>query len=197
MDRSYVHGNPTYGHRRGLALNSAASTIVNSHFSDIKGINQDTQAICGWNGPGPFLIENNHLEAAAENILFGGSDPYIPQLVPSGITIRRNLITKPLAWMSQSWVVKNLIEFKNAKDVVVEGNTIENNWASGQQGYSIIFSPRNQSNTAPWSVGPEHHGPEQRDPARRGRVQHPRLRRTSRRASRRRTSSSATISSTT
>jgi hypothetical protein len=72
--------------------------------------------------------------------------------VPSGITIRRNLITKPLAWMSQSWVVKNLVEFKNARDVVVEGNTIENNWAAGQQGYSVIFSPRNQSNTAPWSV---------------------------------------------
>ena len=72
--------------------------------------------------------------------------------MPTGITIRRNLITKPLAWMSQSWTVKNLIEFKNARDVVVEGNTIENNWAAGQQGYSIVFTPRNQSNTAPWSV---------------------------------------------
>ena len=48
----------------------------------------------GWNGPGPFLIENNHLEAAAENIMFGGTDPAIPQLVPTGIKIRRNLITK-------------------------------------------------------------------------------------------------------
>ena len=152
MDRCYLHGNPTYGQRRGLALNSAAATVVNSHFSDFKGINQDTQAICGWNGPGPFLIENNHLEAAAENILFGGSDPYIAQLVPTGITIRRNLITKPLAWMSQSWVVKNLVEFKNAKDVVVEGNTIENNWAAGQQGYAIVLTPRNQDGTAPWTV---------------------------------------------
>ena len=54
--------------------------------------------------------------------------------------------------MTQNWTVKNLIEFKNAKDVVVEGNIIENNWAAGQQGYSIVFTPRNQSNTAPWSV---------------------------------------------
>src|SRR6185503_4597297 len=47
---------------------------------------------------------------------------------------------------------KNLVELKNAKDVVVEGNTIENNWAAGQQGYAICLTPRNQGNTAPWVV---------------------------------------------
>ena len=76
---------------------------------------QDTQAIGGWNGPGPFLIENNYIEAAGENIMFGGNDPNIPNLVPSNITIRRNLISKPLAWMTQAWTVKNLIELKNAR----------------------------------------------------------------------------------
>ncbi|PYQ92819.1 MAG: hypothetical protein DMF97_21050, partial [Acidobacteria bacterium] len=72
--------------------------------------------------------------------------------MPTGITIRRNLFTKPTAWMTQSWTVKNLLEFKNVQGVVVEGNTIENNWAAGQQGYSIVFTPRNQDGTAPWSV---------------------------------------------
>jgi carbohydrate binding protein with CBM6 domain len=152
LDRCYLHGNPTYGQRRGLALNSGDTQVVNSHFSDFKGVNQDTQAILGWNGPGPFWIENNYLEAAGENIMFGGSDPNIPNLVPTGITIRRNLISKPLAWVTQSWTVKNLVEFKNAQDALVEGNTIENNWAAGQQGYSILFTPRNQSNTAPWVI---------------------------------------------
>src|SRR5262249_1968661 len=66
--------------------------------------------------------------------------------------IRRNLISKPLSWMSQSWTVKNLIEFKNAQRVLVEGNIIENNWAAGQQGYAILFTPRNQSGTAPWVI---------------------------------------------
>ena len=152
MDRCYLHGNATTGQRRGLTLNSGDTQIINSHFSDFKGVNQDTQALGGSNGPGPYLIENNYIEAAAENIIFGGQDPSIPNLVPSNITIRRNLITKPLAWMSQSWVVKNLIEFKNAANVLVDGNIIENNWAAGQQGYSILFTPRNQSGTAPWSV---------------------------------------------
>jgi len=152
MDRCYLHGDPVYGQRRGLALNSGRTYVVNSYFSDFKGISQDTQAINGWNGPGPFLIENNYLEAAGENVMFGGTDPSIPNLVPTGITIRRNLFTKPTAWMTQSWTVKNLLEFKNVQGVVVEGNTIENNWASGQQGYSILFTPRNQSGTAPLTV---------------------------------------------
>jgi len=152
IDRCYVHGDTSYGQRRGIALNSGDTQIINSYISDIKGVLQDTQAIAGWNGPGPFLIENNYLEAAGENVLFGGDDPSISGLVPSNITIRRNLISKPLAWMSQSWTVKNLVEFKNADTVLVDGNTIENNWAAGQQGYSILFTPRNQSGTAPWSV---------------------------------------------
>jgi hypothetical protein len=152
MDRCYLHGSASTGQRRGLALNSGDTQVINSYFSDFKGVNQDTQAIAGWNGPGPYVIENNHLEAAAENILFGGSDPTIVNLIPSNITIRRNLITKPLAWRTQDWTVKNLLEFKNARNVLIEGNILENNWADGQQGYSILFTPRNQSGTAPWTV---------------------------------------------
>jgi hypothetical protein len=152
MDRCYVHGDPAYAQRRGIALNSGDTQILNSHIGDIKGAGMDTQAIAGWNGPGPYVIENNYLEATGENVLFGGSDPFIPNLVPSNIVIRRNLVSKPLAWMSQGWTVKNLIELKNADTVLIEGNTIENNWAAGQQGYSILFTPRNQSGTSPWTV---------------------------------------------
>ena len=152
LDRCYVHGDASFGQRRGLALNSGETKILNSYFSDIKATLQDTQAIMGWNGPGPYVIENNYLEAAGENVMFGGSDPSIVNLVPSNITIRRNLISRPLSWMSKSWTVKNLLEFKNAQDVLVEGNTIENHWSAGQSGYSIIFTPRNQSGSAPWSV---------------------------------------------
>jgi hypothetical protein len=152
IDRCYIHGSPTTGQRRALALNSGDTEILNSYFSDIKAVSTETQAIAGWNGPGPYRIENNYIEAGAENILFGGSDPSIYNLVPSNITIRRNTISKPMAWRTQGWTVKNLIEFKNARNVVIEGNIIENNWPHGQQGYAILFTPRNQSKTAPWSV---------------------------------------------
>jgi len=152
VDRCYFHGEPTWSQRRGLALNSGDTQVINSYFSDFHGVNEDTQAIAGWNGPGPYLIQNNYLEAAGENILFGGSDPSIPNLVPSNIQLLQNYITKPVAWRTASWTVKNLVELKNAQSVLVEGNTIENNWAAGQQGYSILMTPRNQSGGAPWTI---------------------------------------------
>jgi hypothetical protein len=152
IDRCYVHGHPSLGHRRGLALNSANSEVRDSHFSDFKLVGFDTQAILGWNGPGPYLIENNHLEAAGENVMFGGADPKIANLVPSNITIRRNLFTKPTAWKTQDWALINLLELKNAQDLTIDGNIFENNWLAGAVGYAIAFTPRNQEGTAPWSV---------------------------------------------
>jgi hypothetical protein len=98
LDRVYVHGDPVMGQKRGVSLNSSDTQILNCWISDIKTVGQDTQAIGGYNGPGNYLIENNYLEAATENVLFGGSDPLIPNLVTTNITFRRNYLTKPLAW---------------------------------------------------------------------------------------------------
>jgi hypothetical protein len=98
IDRVYAHGHPSKGQKRGIALNSIRTEVVNSYISDIKAVNADSQAICGYNGPGPFKIVNNYLEAAGENILFGGADPAISNLVPSDIEILRNHITKPVSW---------------------------------------------------------------------------------------------------
>jgi hypothetical protein len=98
LDRVYIHGDPAIGQKRGIALNSGATEIVNSHVSDIKSTGVDTQAIAGWNGPGPYLIENNYLEAAGENIMFGGADPSVEGLIPQDITITRNHITRPASW---------------------------------------------------------------------------------------------------
>jgi hypothetical protein len=151
IDRCYIHGDAAVGQKRGVALNSAHTRIVNSYFADFKLVGQDTQAIAGWNGPGPFLIENNYLEGAAENVMFGGADPAIPGLVPSDITFRANHVSKPLDWRRERWTVKNLFELKNARRVLIEDNLFEHNWQSAQPGPAILFTPRNQDGTAPWS----------------------------------------------
>ncbi len=98
LDRVYVHGDPVMGQKRGIALHSSDTTIVNSYVSDCKAVGQDSQALAGFNGPGDYLIENNYFEAATENVLFGGSDPPIQNLVTANITFRHNYLTKPLAW---------------------------------------------------------------------------------------------------
>ena len=67
-------------------------------MSDCKAINQDSQAIGGFNGPGTYLIENNYLEGAGENVLLGGGDPKIPGLVTTDVRFLRNHLRKPLSW---------------------------------------------------------------------------------------------------
>ena len=98
LDRLLVRGDPVVGQKRGIGLNSASTTITNSHVSDCKGVGFDTQAIAGWNGPGPYTIVNNYLEGAGENFLLGGASPPIPDLLPADITFRRNDVVKPVAW---------------------------------------------------------------------------------------------------
>ena len=150
LDGLIIRGDPAKGQKRAIALNSTETTIRNSDIRDIKADGQDSQAICGWNGPGPFVIDNNYLEAAGENVMFGGADPPIRDLVPSDITIRRNYVTKSLDWRGSRWTVKNLLELKNARRVLIESNVFENNWVAAQTGYALLFKPTNQDGRAPW-----------------------------------------------
>jgi putative Ig domain-containing protein len=260
LDRLYIHGDPVAGQKRGIALHSSDTTVINSWVSDCKAVSQEAQAISGFNGPGNYLIENNYLEGATQSFLLGGADPKIPNLVTTTVTFRSNHLRKPLAWRdpiiatpqgvtavaaagagslaagtyyykvqarvpagqtnqasstasvevsatiaagttggvtiswtpvagaqdyvvygraagaeninwkttnpyftdtgaagttgspasAAKWMVKNIFELKNAQDVVVEGNVFENNWVAAQPGYAIVFTPRNQSGTAPW-----------------------------------------------
>ena len=261
LDRLYIHGDPAMGQKRGIALNAAGISIRNCYISDIKAVGIDTQAIGGWNGPGPFTIENNYLEASGENFLLGGADPAIPNLISENVTFRYNHVARPMSWrdpivpppgnvtgsattggtmaagthayrvvarrrvgggsvarstasvevpvtvaaggravitwtavanateyvvyarrpggasrnwtvtgttftdtgvggtagaapssIGDRWLVKNLFELKNARKVVVEHNLFENNWAHGQAGWAILFTPRNQDGTCSWCV---------------------------------------------
>ena len=159
IDRSWIHGFDKQEVQRGVSLNGSEITISNSYINEIHGQGYDTQAICGWNGPGPFHIINNYLEAAGENILFGGADPSIANLIPTKIEIRRNYLFKPLRWNTKDpsyagihWTVKNLLEIKMGRDIVIDGNVMENSWGDAQIGYAVLFTVRNQEGKAPWST---------------------------------------------
>ena len=261
LSHLYIHGDRLVGQKRCVALNAAHVTIRDSYIADCKGVGMDTQAIGGWNGPGPYTIENNYLEGAGENVLFGGADPAIPGLVADGIVVRDNLISRPFAWRDPIistpqavtaagesggllpagtyayrivarrpvgqgtvgrstasveavaavgaggavrvtwdavpdatdylvygrtaasqlmfwtvttpsfvdtgaggelgavpttsgtvWSVKNLFELKNARNVLVEGNILQNHWQQAQAGYAIVLTPRNSGGTCTWCV---------------------------------------------
>ena len=150
VDRCYIHGNPDAAQRRGIALNSASTSILGSYIADMKAVGEEAQAINGWNGPGPFVITNNYLEGAGENILFGGGDPSIQGLVPSDVTITGNTLSRPISWRGKRWEIKNILELKNARRVRIAGNLLENNWAAAQAGFAVLFTVRNQDGRCSW-----------------------------------------------
>jgi hypothetical protein len=146
FDRCYVHSTGLNRARRGFALKCWTS-VLNSHVSGFAGTGDETQAISGWNGPGPFHIVNNYLEGGAEVVLFGGSDPSISGLIPSDIEIRRNFLHKPAEWAGHA-MIKGTFELKNAKRVVIDGNLLD----SGILVTAFVLTVRNQDGKAPWST---------------------------------------------
>src|SRR5262247_199974 len=156
IDRCYIHGNASGNVRRGVLINSASTAIIDSHISDIHEIGADAQAVCGWNGPGPFKIVNNYLEGSGENVMFGGAPPSIPNVIASDVEFRLNHVNKPLSWKKghptysgRPWTVKNLFELKNAQRLLIDQNVFENNWADAQVGFAILFTPRGEDGAAP------------------------------------------------
>lgn len=147
FDRCYVHSPGLNRARRGFALNSAETSIINSYVSGFAGAGDETQALAGWNGPGPFHIVNNYLEGAGEVVLIGGADPSVPNLVPSDIEFRRNYLRKPKEWLGRA-MIKGTFELKNARRVVIEGNLIESEILTT----AVVLTVRNQSGKAPWST---------------------------------------------
>ena len=144
VDRCYVHGDDEVGSRTGVALNGQHLAVVSSFLSNFKAKGFDAQAVCGWGGAGPFKVVDCHLEATGENVMFGGADPKVECLVPSDITLCGNYFVKQLAWREQDWTVKNLLEFKNARRVLVAGNIMDYSWAAAQYGFAVLLTPRNQ-----------------------------------------------------
>ncbi len=152
LDRSYVHGLDSTDVHRCVAANADSMAVIDSYIANCHGRGLDAQAVWGWNANGPFKIVNNYVEASSEVLGFGGADPLIQGLVPSDIEIRRNQITRPMAWKGGPWLIKNLIEFKNARRAVIDANVMENSWPHGQQGWAFVLWSVNQQGSCTWCI---------------------------------------------
>ena len=151
FDRVLVHGTTSNQIQGGIDLKGTHLAVVDSSIYEIHYLGKDSQALLAWNTPGPLKIVNNHLEAAGENVMFGGSGPRIPGIVPSDIEMRGNLLFKPMSWKVSPaiFTIKNLFEIKNAQRVLFEGNHLQNCWRHGQDGDAIVLTPRNQAGWQP------------------------------------------------
>lgn len=132
-----------YTGKRGIAVNSAKTTIRNSNITGVVHPNhQDSQAICVLNSPGELLVEQSTLSAAAECILIGGDNSKLPVL-------RRNIkliscdFFKDIAWKAAGVPTKNLVELKDGWDVLIKDCKLHTCWASAQEGEAYMFTPSN------------------------------------------------------
>ncbi|HTW58284.1 MAG TPA: hypothetical protein VMD99_09145 [Terriglobales bacterium] len=163
FDRVWMHGTAQDETTRGIFLGATRYlAVVDSFFTDFHcvartGACTDAQTMIGGlgDGPmGPYKIVNNFLEAAGENILFGGG---AATTAATDIEIRHNYLFKPLSWLKDQpgfvggrdgspFIVKNLFELKNAQRVLFEGNILEHTWGGfSQAGFGILLTPKNQA----------------------------------------------------
>ena len=140
------------GQKRGVRGNGKQITLTRSYIANIWRSGQDSQAFCAWDGAGPYTIVDNYLEAASENVMFGGADSKAPDRVPSDILVEGNYFTKRLEWKGAGVAVKNLFELKSARRITIRGNLFERNWTDAQTGFGILLKAVNQDGTAPWSL---------------------------------------------
>ena len=152
IDHVYIHGDLNTSAKRGIAANGVRLAISDSYIVGMTSSWQDTQAICGWNTPGPVTIINNHLEATGENVMFGGADRAILGISPTDIKILGNYIHKPFEWRArgEAFATKNLVEFKNGHNILIEGNILDGSWGMLQGGPAIVLTPRTETGTTAW-----------------------------------------------
>lgn len=153
LDRLYIHGDPAAGAIRGIGLHSGATVIRDCWISEIKSATVAAEAIGGANGPGPYTVVNNRLEAAGVGLVLGAIPARVATLVPADIVIRGNHFTRPPSWKTSAWQVRHLLAIHNARRVLVEGNVFEHNWAgSDPEGFAVALAVRTHGGAVSWAA---------------------------------------------
>ena len=146
FDRNWIHPAEGVEMRNGIRMihGTRFIAVINSYLGGFycvarSGACTDASALGGGNGDLPIStlkIYNNFIEAAGENILFGGA---ASEVNPTDIEIRRNHLFKPMLWKEgepgyapaasgNPVVVKNHFELKSGIRVLFEANLMENCW---------------------------------------------------------------------
>ena len=138
IDRCYLHGDSDVLYP--VVFSGPTMAIIDSYLSDLRrgagsGYNQ---GIKGDNGRGPYKIQNNYIEVATINVMFGGDATYITNMIPSDIEIKDNHFTKKIDWYNV-YACKTHFEIKNAQRVLIDGNEFDNSWVakSDQRGQAL------------------------------------------------------------
>lgn len=119
---------------RGFSGGGAYISFINSTIEGFSSPTSgaDSQAILIGDGPGPGLIRNNYLDAATENVMFGGTTNSQTNQVADW-EVSFNYIHKQVAWASAGNNAKNCFEFKTGVRMWMHDNLIENCYNTSDQ----------------------------------------------------------------
>lgn len=153
VDRCWIDGANTSRVVNGIVNNTREFACVNSVIDGIYFQGIENHGIVGYNGPGPWKIVGNAIEAASINFLCGGAVPRIDGLMTNDIEVRRNYWFKRISWNRNdplvfdgitNKVVKNIFELKWGNRVLVEANYFENSpYGDNQKGAFLVWKVEN------------------------------------------------------
>jgi hypothetical protein len=141
ITQNLLSGNPGLecGQKRGIAANGSHMTITKNFITNIWVPGQDSQGIAVFSTVGQVAIENNVILGSSEGVLVGGVPPAAEALLPGFVTVRHNIIARPIGWMAFSGrQIKNLVEAKAGRHIYFIGNLLLNHYVDAQPGYAVL-----------------------------------------------------------
>lgn len=138
--------------RRAIMANCADLMIDSCKFFDYRQEGFDSQAIAGWNGSKNHIIRNSFLEAASENIMYGGSDCASEEMIPQDIHLEGCFLNKKEEWKTAKYNMKCSLELKNVLRMTIRKNKIYGNWRQAWgDAPAIVIKSVNQEGGNPYA----------------------------------------------
>jgi hypothetical protein len=152
VDRCIFTGPYDRNVRRAISLNGRDIFVLNSYIDRFQDNSTDSQGIVGYNGSGPYTIENNFVEGASENIMFGGAIGQSPDNPPydmrgltvSDVVLRFNYLPKnPDRLKYENWAPGMFVD---QGKVIRRPNSASTNFIAAEAGVTGEVEPD-------WSAG--------------------------------------------
>lgn len=137
---------PSHRGKAGFAVHARECELIDCTAHDVYDPDgADSKGIWIHNTPGPVTVLRGHYEAGSENVMVGGDTAKIPGNIPSDLVFDSVTLHKPESWRSDgiNRRVKNLLELKAGRRVVVRNCTMSGSWVASQTGYAIVITPKN------------------------------------------------------
>lgn len=152
IDRCYIHGQTDGSTADGIYISTKEVAVISSTITEIHHTGPEQHGVVVVNGTGDLQIDNCHIEAGDICVLVGTGPTAqkVDQAQYDNVSITRCNLTKQESWKGGSWSIKNCLEFKFGRYILVEGCTIHKSWYDSQDGPVVSIKTANGS-TDPWT----------------------------------------------